>query len=844
MTSDRRPASGHSCRLPAPTAMATAFPEIVHTISAETASGTEGGGTLSFIVTRSGNIGVPSTVNWVVGGTVDAADFGGKLPVGRVSFAAGEFVKAIVLRPTDDSLVEEDETLTVSLAALTGNGAVHGTPRVASMTLKDNDIPPTVSIASAQASEGGPGETRSISFTLTRTGNLSAATDVVWTFSPWSSTLTPEDFPGGKFPTEAKVTFAPGMATLVVAIPIAGDAVIEGDEDFVVTIVATRLGQNGDTRAVGTILSDDTDNRFDVVADTAVVTEGDSGSQWLSFSISRSGNDQAPVQLKWHLIGSVNAADLAAGTLTDGLLDFAAGETSKTLRFELTGDLRTELDETLGLRLVSASGLGAGLGERPEAITTITTDDPRHPVTVATATAQATEGAEGALVTHRFTVSRSGDLSEAAQIHWSLGGTVDSEDFVPGTALAGTIAFAPGAATALVDFTSRGDSLFEGDETLVFSLGEGDLLAPDASRGSASVLLRNDDLADEFLVSAATPVLAEGSVAGAKTAFRFDLVRTGHVDTDATVQYAVSGSGVNPADAADFGGALPAGTMKWFAGETRKTLYISASQDALAEFDEGFTLTLSNGVGAGVSATQGRASVLLKSDELPGPRSITGSPTVNERYTLPGPRADFQLSLEPGSDRIRVVDSDPGRSGTLLLADVDLLRFSDGTQWPLKPVAPVQMLLWLGQALRGPAGLDGVLFEQGLQILAADGERGLCVAAAALLGPMPAQAMAQTVLGNLGVTPASLGGGSTGDSAWRETRALLGTLFEGDSAQRGLALQTLLPVFTGLEADATYGAAATAFNDRTGHEWLAEFAGHPAMLVGLPETVVDLGPNG
>jgi hypothetical protein len=441
-------------------------------------------------------------------------------------------------------------------------------------------------------------------------------------------------------------------------------------------------------------------------------------------------------------------------------------------------------------------------------------------------------------------VRRSGDLSETAQIAWSLAGTADAEDLAAGTATSGTLVFAPGSATAVLEFVTLGDTWFEADETLVFALGDGDLLAPDPLQGSATVTLRNDDDPDEFRITAVTPALAEGSVTGAKTSFRFELLRVGHVDTDATVQYAVTGSGWSPADAADFGGTLPAGTMKWLAGETRKTVFIAITQDTLAELDEGFTLGLFDSVGTGVSPTQGSAAVLIESDELPGPRGISGAAASFERYSLPGLRTDYQLGLEAATDRIRVVDHDPGRTGTLLLDSVELLRFADGTQLRLQPAAGPQLLLQLGQALQGAQGLDPTLFELGLEVLASEGEAGLGVTAAALLGPMPAQAMAQTVLGNLGLTPATLGGGTAGDNAWRATLSLLTTMFEGDTTTRGTALVQLMTVFSSLEADAVYGAAARTFNERIGHEWLAEFASHPAMLVGLPETVIDLGPSG
>ena len=60
--------------------------------SASKAEGNTGSTPFTFTVTRSGNLTVTSTVNWVVGnGTTTTADFaGGVLPNGSVSFAAGE----------------------------------------------------------------------------------------------------------------------------------------------------------------------------------------------------------------------------------------------------------------------------------------------------------------------------------------------------------------------------------------------------------------------------------------------------------------------------------------------------------------------------------------------------------------------------------------------------------------------------------------------------------------------------------------------------------------------------------------------------------------------------------
>ena len=74
--------------------------------------------------------------------------------------------------------------------------------------------------------------------------------------------------------------------------------------------------------------------------------------------------------------------------------------------------------------------------------------------------------------------------------------------------------------------------------------------------------------------------------------------RTGDTSGLASVNFAVSGSGTNPANAADFGGALPSGSVNFAANETTKTITVNVSGDTLAENDEGFKVTLSKATNA------------------------------------------------------------------------------------------------------------------------------------------------------------------------------------------------------------------------------------------------------
>lgn len=818
-----------------------AYPEIVHTIAADSASGTEGQGALTFTVTRSGNIAAPSTVNWFVGGTVDASDFGGKLPVGRVSFAAGEFVKTITVRPLDDHEVEDTETVTVTLGALTGNGSVHGVPRTASLSLQDNDIPPEVSIGAAQVLEGGPGEVRTLTFTLTRTGNIGGPTDVIWTFEPFSPTITPEDFAGGAFPAEARVSFAPGASTLDVAIAIAGDATIEGDESFVVRITPVRFGLYGQTRGVGTILTDDADHLYGIAASVAEVPEGHDGGQWLEFTVTREGNTAAASSVQWAMASGPGDDDLAPGTPRSGTLAFAAGERTQTLRFEWSGDTRVEHDEQLVIELTAASGLGAAIGTANRAATTVRDDDPRHAVRIAALTPTLAEGSEGSTQVLVFEASRDGELDLAAQIEWHLEGSADAADLAPGTPRTGMFVFAAGAASARLELTALGDHTHEPDESVLLVLAaQGDLLAADATGDRAQVLLRNDDEPDEFRIVAGPTAVLEGSVSGARTSMRFEVVRVGHTDSEAWVHYRVTGSGANPADADDFGGVWPVGALRFLPGESRKVLYIPVSQDTRAEFDEGYTLLLSHAEGAGVSVDQGHWPATIASDELPPARIVNGADGVTERVALPGPQHDYRLTTTPDGS-LQVQDIDPGRSGTTVLRGVELLAFGDGVQVRLHPDDDQLRLLQIGQALKGAPGLDAALYTLGLQSVEPMGWVELAAQALdAFTAGLSTTDLVDLLTAHLGISADTLPGAQP---AWQATHDLLMPMFGGNRESRAAALLTVLDTYAGLTAHAEYGAAARGFAERVLQEWQAEFATLEVSLAGLPGPVVDVLPG-
>ncbi|MCC3409314.1 MAG: hypothetical protein JGK17_27905, partial [Microcoleus sp. PH2017_10_PVI_O_A] len=85
--------------------------------------GNSGTQPVTFTVTRSGGIGVASTVNYAIAGTADSSDYsniggtsGATAATGTISFAANETSKTITLNVLGDTVVEPNETIIVTLS--------------------------------------------------------------------------------------------------------------------------------------------------------------------------------------------------------------------------------------------------------------------------------------------------------------------------------------------------------------------------------------------------------------------------------------------------------------------------------------------------------------------------------------------------------------------------------------------------------------------------------------------------------------------------------------------------------------------------------------------------------
>ena len=111
-----------------------------------------------------------------------------------------------------------------------------------------------------------------------------------------------------------------------------------------------------------------------------------------------------------------------------------------------------------------------------------------------------------------------------------------------------------------------GDAEVEADEGFTVTLSNPTDGGPITTASAAGAIENDDAPAPSYAIAATDAVKPEGDVGS--TGFAFTVTRTGDTSVSSEISYAVTGSGGDAADASDFAGSLPSGTVGFGVGET------------------------------------------------------------------------------------------------------------------------------------------------------------------------------------------------------------------------------------------------------------------------------------
>jgi Calx-beta domain len=342
-----------------------------------------------------------------------------------------------------ETLVEGDETFSTTLTSYNlvadtlgtlGCGYDTSAPLASFSpiaTITNDDFPAEFSIASPAAITEGNSGTTPLNFTISAKSAPAkpcqlyvVATNVsaLWGASP-STLYADYTVPGGGtgFPGILPYTKVIDIdsATTNFTIDVIGDLIKESptNETFLVTIgqgiltnpCALDTSKAGLLQATGTIIDDDADPAFTIIAPAPVV-EGNSGSKQVKFLVKSGSATATPCQIyvsAWNVTAAVFVdydMDGVAAPLYAKIINFAAGQSQQEVVFNIFGDTINEGDETFYAFLALGTLTTCPLdGLKPTATATIVDDD-AIPVYSLSAPVTTTEGNTG-VTKAKYTVS-------------------------------------------------------------------------------------------------------------------------------------------------------------------------------------------------------------------------------------------------------------------------------------------------------------------------------------------------------------------------------------------------------------------------------------------------------
>ena len=135
---------------------------------------------------------------------------------------------------------------------------------------------------------------------------------------------------------------------------------------------------------------------------------------------------------------------------------------------------------------------------------------------------------------------------------------------------------------------------------------------PKVSDETTTITITDQDTG--FSIAATDAVKDEGD--SGNTYYTFTVTRSGNITGTSSVNYAVTGSGADAADADDFDlVTLPSGTLNFAVSETSQVITVKVNGDTDGEPDEGFTVTLDTPVGATIDPATATATGTISNDD-------------------------------------------------------------------------------------------------------------------------------------------------------------------------------------------------------------------------------------
>lgn len=352
---------------------------------------------ITFTVTRSGGIGVASTVDYALGGSATAGiDYndilvsgGSTATSGVLNFAVGETTKTITLNVVGDAVFEANEIITATLSNPNLTTAPYNSaiaPSTATTTLTNDDLKPVVSINQTPISQAeGNSNTTDDVYTVTLSNPSDQTITVNYSTNDGSATVADGDY----IDNDGILTFAPGETNKTITVKVNGDNKVETNESFSINLNSANGADLGSNKTATAIIQND-DNAGFIISPISGNTTENGGAA--TFSVKLSSQPTANVTL------GISSSNLAEGTVSTSALTFSASDWNTAKTVTITGKDDTLVDGDIGYQIVFGTAASTDLnyaGIKPNSLNLKNLDNDSFKIINGTAVAETITGTTG-----------------------------------------------------------------------------------------------------------------------------------------------------------------------------------------------------------------------------------------------------------------------------------------------------------------------------------------------------------------------------------------------------------------------------------------------------------------
>jgi Domain of unknown function (DUF4347)/FG-GAP-like repeat/Calx-beta domain len=542
-------------------------------LSVSPSTGTEAGRTtITVTATAARAVVGAQTVDVALSGTAAASDFTGTIPT-QITIPDGQTSRSFTVNIDDDALTEGLETATFTISN-PSSGIVLGATTSGNVAITDNDVPVNLSVSPSIGTEAGR-----TAITVTATAAQAVVGNQTVNVALSGTGVATSDFTG-TIPTQ--ITIPNGQTSGSFTVNVNNDVAIEGPETATFTISNPSSGiVLGDTTTRNVAIID---NDFPAVNLSISPSTGtEAGRTAITVTATASQAVVRDQTLNVALSGTGIAASDFTGTIPTQIA-IPNGQTTGSFTVNINDDVEIEGSETATFTISNPSS-GIVLGDTTTGNVAIADNDfPAVNLSVSPST-----GKETGRTAITVTATASQAVVGNQTVNVALSGMgITTGDFTGN--IPAQITIPDGQTSGSFTVNINDDTLLETAETAIFTIAQPSSGIVLGATTSGSVTITDNEI--NLAIAATNANQTEGN-SGTKP-FTFTVTRAGDTSVTTTANWVVTGGATNPANAADFSGVLPSGTVSFGIGEATKDIIVNVSGDTVGELNENFNVTLSN----------------------------------------------------------------------------------------------------------------------------------------------------------------------------------------------------------------------------------------------------------